>query len=101
MLMVEEVGDALMNSLKKDVDGAIYLVFPDMPILEVLDPAYPFILGLFAVGRLANAFGRGSLNSKEVNIILLFLFYVGFYLLHLMLTAIISFIFLGVTKLFC
>ena len=93
MLIVEEVGDALINALKKDVDGAVYLVFPDMPILEVPDPAYPFILGLFAVGKVANALGRDSLNSKEVCILLLLLFYVGFYLLRFALMTVNSMIF--------
>ena len=93
MLIVEEVGDALINALKKDVDGAIYLVFPDMPILEVPDPVYPFILSLFAVGKVANALGRDSLNSKEVCILLMLLLYVGFYLLRFALMAVISIIF--------
>ena len=69
------------------------MIFPDMPIFEVPDPAYPFILGLFAVGKVANALGRDALNSKEVCIILLLLFYVGFYLLHFTLMTFISFLF--------
>ena len=36
MLVVEEVGEALMHSLKRDVDGAAYMIFPDMPIFEVI-----------------------------------------------------------------
>ena len=93
MLIVEEVGEALIHSLKRDADGATYLIFPDMPIFEVPDPAYPFILCLFAVGKVANALGRDSLNSKEVCIILLLLLYVGFYLLRFTLTTVISIIF--------
>ena len=93
MLVVEEVGEALIHSLKRDADGATYLIFPDMPIFEVPDPAYPFILSLFAVGKVANALGRDSLNSKEVCILLLLLFYVGFYLLRFALMTIISIIF--------
>ena len=93
MLVVEEVGDALINSLTRDVDGAIYLVLPDMPTIEVPDPAYPFILCLFAAGKVAKAFGRESLSAKEVRIILLLLFYFGFYLLHFTVITIISIIF--------
>ena len=36
MLVVEEVGEALIHSLKRDVDGAAYMIFPDMPIFEVI-----------------------------------------------------------------
>ena len=92
MLVVEEVGDAFMKSLKKDVDGAIYLVFPDMPILEVPDPAYWFILSLFIAGQIAKAFSKESLSAKNVCIILLLLLYIGFYLLHFTLITIISII---------
>ena len=93
MLVVEEVGEALMHSLRRDADGAAYMVFPDMPLFEVPDPAYPFILCLFAVGKVASALGKGSLNAKEVALVLLFLFYVGFYLLHFILMTVLSIIF--------
>ena len=93
MLVVEEVGEALIHSLKRDADGACYMIFPDMPIFEVPDPAHPFILCLFAVGKVANALGRESLGAKEVCIILLLLFYIGFYLLHFILMTIISMVF--------
>ena len=93
MLIVEEVGEALMHSLKRDADGAVYMIFPDAPFFEVPDPAHAFILCLFAAGKMANALGKDSLNSKEVCIILLLLFYVGFYLLHFILMTIISIIF--------
>ena len=36
MLVVEEVGEALIHSLKRDTDGAAYMIFPDMPIFEVM-----------------------------------------------------------------
>ena len=36
MLVVEEVGEGLIHSLKRDVDGAAYMIFPDMPIFEVI-----------------------------------------------------------------
>ena len=93
MLVVEEVGEALMHSLRRDADGAAYMVFPDMPLFEVPDPAYPLILCLFAVGKVASALGKGSLNAKEVVLVLLFLFYVGFYLLHFILMTVLSIIF--------
>ena len=93
MLVVEEVGDALIISLKKDLDGTIYLVLPDMPILEVPDPAYPFMFCLSIVGQMAKAFGRESLSAKEVVIILFMLIYVGFHLLHFTLSTLTSLIF--------
>ena len=93
MLVVEEVGEALIHSLKRDADGAAYMIFPDMPIFEVPDPAHLFILCLFAAGKVANALGRESLGAKEVCVILLLLFYIGFYLLHFILMTIISIIF--------
>ena len=36
MLVVEEVGEGLIHSLKRDTDGAAYMIFPDMPIFEVI-----------------------------------------------------------------
>ena len=83
----------LAHTLKKDVDGACYFVYPDLPIIETPDPGPPLILSLMAVGKVGNALGKDSLTAKEVGIILFCLLYVGFYLLHHILMIILSIIF--------
>jgi len=93
MLTMDEVSDMLAHTLKKDVDGACYFVYPDLPIIETPDPGPPLILSLMAVGKVGNALGKDSLTAKEVGIILFCLLYVGFYLLHHILMIILSIIF--------
>ena len=34
VLTVEEVGDSLIQSLKLDKNGAVYVIFPDVPLIE-------------------------------------------------------------------
>ena len=34
VLSVEEVGDAFMQSLSLDKNGAVYVIFPDVPLIE-------------------------------------------------------------------
>ena len=89
-LTLKEVGKAMMHSLQKDVDGACYFIYPDLPIIEVPDKGVVQMFILFAVGKVAAALGMRSLDKKGVIIVLLFLLYFGFFLLHQTLMALVS-----------
>ena len=93
MLIKEEVGEAMVHSLRRDVDGSVYLVYPDMPLIEVPDSGPPLIKALYAIGKVGTALGKDSLSKKEVQVILLFLLYIGFYVLHNILILFLSFLF--------
>ena len=41
----------LAHTLRKDIDGACYFVYPDLPIIETPDPGPPLILALMAAGK--------------------------------------------------
>ena len=51
MLRVEEVGAALMPSLRRDVSGACYGVFPDAPLMLVPDPNQPAFGAYILAGK--------------------------------------------------
>ena len=93
MLTKEEVGEAMVHSLRRDVDGSVYLVFPDLPLIEVPDSGPPLVTALYAVGRVATSLGKDSLSKREVKVILFVLLYVGFYVLHNFLMLILSLLF--------
>ena len=93
MLIKEEVGEAMVHSLRRDVDGSVYLVYPDMPLIEVPDSGPPLIKALYAIGKVGTALGKDSLSKKEVQVILLVLLYIGFYVLHNILILFLSFLF--------
>ena len=93
MLTKEEVGEAMVHSLRRDVDGSVYLVFPDLPLIEVPDTGPPFLAALVAVGKVAIALGKHSLSEREVKVILFVLLYIGFYVLHNFLMLLLSFLF--------
>ena len=44
----------LAHTLREDVDGACYFVYPDLPIIETPDPGPPLILALMAVGKVGS-----------------------------------------------
>ena len=93
LLAKEEVGEAMIHALRRDVDGSVYLVYPDLPLIEVPDSGPPLIAALYAVGKVAIAFGKDSLSEREVKIVLLVLLYIGFYVLHNFLMLLLSFVF--------
>ena len=82
MLAKEEVGEAMIQSLKKDVDGSVYFIYPGLPLIEVPDSGVPLIAVLYAVGKVAIGFGKDSLNVRDVKILLFVLLYIAFYMLH-------------------
>ena len=82
MLVKEEVGEAMIHSLKRDTDGSVYFIFPGLPLIEVPDSGIPLITILYAVGKVAVGLGKESLSVREVKVLLFVLLYVGFYLLH-------------------
>ena len=95
MLVKEEVGEALMQSLRRDVDGAVYFIYPGLPLIEVPDSGgrpFEFVSALYAVGKLAMAFGKDTLSVRDVKILLFVLLYVGFFMLHKIIVLLLSFI---------
>ena len=89
-LKFEEVGAAMMHSLKRDINGACYFIFPDIPIIEVPDTGVIHMTILVMVGKVVAALGKTYLNKKGVAITLFFLLYVGFYLLHKIMSILLS-----------
>ena len=89
-LTLQEVGNALMHSLQKDIDGACYFIYPDLPIIEVPHKNEIQMHILFIVGKVATAIGMKYLSKKSVHIILLFFMYLGFFLLHQTFKALVS-----------
>ena len=83
----------MVHSLKRDVDGSVYLVLPDLPLIDVPDSGPPLIDALCAVGKVATALGKESLSKAEVKVILFVLLYIGFYVFHKVLMTIWSFLF--------
>ena len=92
-LTFEEVGAAMMHSMKKDVNGACYFIYPDIPIIEVPDTGVIHVTVLIMVGKFVAALGKTDLSKKGVGITLLFLLYVGFFLLHKIMSILLSKIF--------
>lgn len=90
MLAKEEVGEAMMHSLRRDADGSVYFIYPDLPLIEVPDSGVALISVLYAVGKVAIAFGKDSLNVNEVKILLFVLLYIAFYMLHKFIWFILS-----------
>ena len=90
MLAKEEVGEAMMQSLRRDVDGSVYFIYPDLPLIEVPDSGAPLIFILYAVGKVAIAFGKDSLNVRDVKIFLFVLLYIAFFMLHKFISLILS-----------
>ena len=82
MLAKEEVGEAMIESLKRDVDGSVYFIYPGLPLIEVPDSGVPLIAVLYAVGKVAIGFGKDSINVRDVKILLFVLLYIAFYMLH-------------------
>ena len=91
-LTLQEVGNALMHSLQKDIDGACYFIYPDLPIIEVPDKSVIQMHILIIVGKIATALGIKYLSKIKVNIILMFLLYLGFVFLHQTFKALLSII---------
>ena len=91
-LTLQEVGKALMHSLQKDIDGACYFIYPDSPIIEVPDKSVIQRHVLFIVGKVGAAIGMKYLSKKSVHVILMFLMYLGFFLLHKSFKALVSII---------
>ena len=89
-LTLEEVGKAMMHSLRKDVDGACYFIYPDLPIIEVPDKGVIHMHVLLAVGKFAAALGMDSLRKEGVCIVLFFWLYLGFFLFHQTLMIFVS-----------
>ena len=92
-LTFEEVGAAMMHSMKKDVNGACYFIFPDLPIIEVPDTGVIHMNILVMVGKVVAALGKTNLRKEGVGITLFFLLYVGFFLLHKIMLILLSIIF--------
>ena len=86
-LSLEEVGKAMIQSMKKDIDGACYFIYPDLPIIEVPDEGFLLLCGLYITGKVAAALSMDSLSKKGCGIILFFVFYTVFYILHHILTS--------------
>ena len=89
-LKFEEVGAAMLHSLKKDINGACYLIFPDIPIIEVPDTGVIHMTILVMVGKVVAAMGKTYLSKKCVAITLFFVLYLGFYLLHKIMSILLS-----------
>ena len=92
-LTFEEVGEAMMHSLKKDVSGACYFISPDMPIIHVPDTGVIHMTMLVLVGKFVAALGITDLSKKGLGIALFFLLYVGFFLLNKIICMLFSLIF--------
>ena len=93
MLAKEEVGEALMQSLRRDVDGAVYFIYPGLPLIEVPDSGgrpFEFVSALYAVGKLAMTFGKDALSVRDVKVLLFVLLYVGFLILHKSIALLLS-----------
>ena len=92
-LTLEEVGEAMMHSMKKDVSGACYFIFPDLPVIAVPDTGVIGTTIYVMVGKVAAALGMRSLSNKGVGITLFFLLYIGFFLLRMFIYMMLSIIF--------
>ena len=92
-LSLEELGKAMIHSMKKDIDGACYFIYPDLPIIEVPDKGIILLSGLFITGKVAAALSMDSLSKKGFGIILFLVFYTVFFILHHILTTFLSMIF--------
>ena len=92
MLAKEEVGEALMQSLRRDADGSVYFIYPGLPLIEVPDPGFGFVSALYAVGKLAMTFGIDALSVRDVKVLLFVLLYIGFFMLHKIIVLLLSFI---------
>ena len=92
-LTFEEVGAAMMHSMKKDVSGACYFIYPDIPIIEVPDTGVIHMTILVMVGKVLAALGTTHLSKKGLGIALFFLMYLGFFLLHKIMFILLSIIF--------
>ena len=92
-LTLEEVGEAMMHSMKKDVNGACYFIFPDLPVIDVPDVGLIGTAIHVIVGKVAGALGMSSLSKKGVGIILFVLLYIGFFLLRMFIYMMLSIIF--------
>ena len=93
MLVKEEVGEAMIHSLKRDVDGSVYFIFPGLPLIEVPDSGATLIAILYAVGKVAVGLGKESLSVGQVKVLLFVLLYVGLYLLHKVIMLLLSILF--------
>ena len=91
-LKFEEVGAAMLHSLKKDINGACYFIFPDIPIIEVPDTGVIHMTILVMVGKVvaALALGKTYLSKRGLGITLFFVLYVGFYLLNKIMSILLS-----------
>ena len=89
-LKFEEVGAAMLHSLKKDINGACYFIFPDIPIIEVPDTGVIHMTILVMVGKVVAALGKTYLSKRGLGITLFFVLYVGFYLLNKIMSILLS-----------
>lgn len=92
MLVKEEVGEAMMHSLHRDVDGACYFVNP-MGITEVPDIEVVTIATLMLTGRIAAALGFRDLSARSVCLIQFCIMYAAFYLMRSVFSALLGLIF--------
>ena len=56
ILTREEVGDAFMQSLQLDKNGAVYAIFPDVPLIEYPSIRNPFFYFVVAMAKVAARF---------------------------------------------
>lgn len=83
VLTVNEVGEALMESLKQDKNGAVYVVMSDMPLIEYPHDA---IIRFYSIAMMAKLIGSrlglDILRPKHIYIIYMCFFFALFHLIN-------------------
>lgn len=93
MLVKEEVSDAMMHIFRRDKNGSVNLVFPDIPVVEVPDHSYVYFMLLVAVGKVAAALGLEVLDGRVFLAMALLGVYLGVTILNWLLAVLLHIVF--------
>ena len=64
VLTVGEVGDAMLKTLELDKNGAVYVIFPDVPLIEYTNVRNNAFYAHVAVAKIAGRLGKDLLTPN-------------------------------------
>ena len=88
VLTVKDVGNAFEEALNADKNGGVYIVFPDIPIIEYPELNTTFILPLIAFARLASLCVPKLNRINGISVILLLLT-ITFFIFYIFVSSIL------------
>ena len=80
ILTVGEVGHAMMRSLELDKNGAVYVMFPEVPLIEYTNIRNNAFFLHVAVAKIAGTLGQDVLTPTGFYIVTFFLLWIAFWL---------------------